>query len=119
MSHEVNLAIGALCPVLLLLSVFWYRDASAWIRRLYALLTLVGVTWAALGVMRLYHVMHLTHSRLLMVQRVQTVLAGICLGLLASALLSRDFWQVSRHYRFWYGLTHRSSRPLTGAKISK
>jgi hypothetical protein len=47
-----------------------------------------------------------------------SLLAGISLGLLIAALLSADFWKVNRHYRFWYGLTNRSSQPLAGNKNS-
>jgi hypothetical protein len=45
-------------------------------------------------------------------QRVQTLLAGIAHGLLLASVLSGDFWKVARHYRYWYGLTHRSRSPI-------
>jgi hypothetical protein len=119
MSPLVGFTIGGLAPVLLFASVLWYRDASGWIRRLYFSWSVVGLAWAVLGIVRSYNLVHLTRGSWVIARYVQTLLAGISLGLITAALLSADFWKVNRHYRLWYGLTHRSSRPLTGDKISK
>ena len=111
MSPVVGFAIGGLAPVVLLASVFWYRDASGWIRRLFCALSLIGLSWAVFGIVRVYHLVQFTRAEWLVAQRVETLLAGLALGLLVAAFLSSDFWQVARHYRYWYGLTNRSSEP--------
>jgi hypothetical protein len=104
--------IGGFGPLVLFGSVLWYRDASTLIRRLYLALAIVGIAWAMLGIIRLYHFVHFTHEAWMIAQRVQTLLAGIALGLLLASVLSGDFWKVARHYRYWYGLTHRSRSPI-------
>jgi len=118
MSPLVVFLIGGLAPIVLFASVLWYRDASGWIRRLYFSLSVVALAWATLGIVRSYNLVHFTRNGWVIARYVETLLAGISLGLLIAALLSADFWKVNRHYRFWYGLTNRSSQPLAGNKNS-
>jgi fatty acid desaturase len=115
----VRFVIVGLVSVLLLAMVFWYRDASAWIRRLFFAWSVVEISWAALGIIRVYHLVHFTRTEFLVAQSLQAILFGVGIGLFIAALLSADFWKVSRHYHYWYGLTNRSSRPLADEKIPK
>jgi len=93
--------IGAVGPLVLLFMALRYHESSRWIRLLFLAWTLVGSAWAVLGFIRLFYSAHLSRQAQWSLDHWKTHIAGIAVGLVISALLSRDFWQVSRHYRSW------------------
>jgi hypothetical protein len=93
--------LGALGPFLLLYMALRYRESSRWIRSLFFTLAIVGIAWAALGFIRLCYSAHFSRQARWSLDHWKTHIAGIAVGLLISAVLSPDFWQLSRHYRSW------------------
>jgi hypothetical protein len=93
--------IGVFGPLVLFFMALRYRESSRWIRLLFFASTLVGSAWAALGFIRLFYAAHFSRQARWSLDHWRTHVAGIAVGLLISALLSSDFWQLSRHYRSW------------------
>jgi membrane associated rhomboid family serine protease len=104
--------LGALGPLLLLFMTLRYRDSSRWIRSVFVAWALISIAWGALGFIRLFYSAHLTGQGRVNLDHWKTHMAGIALGLLISALLSPDFWKVSRHYRS-YSWLRSNSQGLT------
>ncbi len=93
--------IGAVGPLALFCMALRYRESSRWIRSLFLALALVGSAWAVLGFIRLFYAARFSRQARWSLDHWRTHVGGIAVGLLISALLSPDFWQLSRHYRSW------------------
>ena len=91
--------VGGLLPIGFALLTFCYRDSSRWIRAVSVAWSLGAIAWCALGLLPLFYATHFTHSQRAMLAHLHTIIAGLVLGLILAALLSPDFWKVSRHYR--------------------
>jgi hypothetical protein len=92
-------ALGALLPLLLVLMTFLYSESSRWIRSLCVAWASVAIACGTVGFIRLFYSTHFTRQGQAILEHWKTLLGGILIGLLISAMLSPDFWKVSRHYR--------------------
>jgi hypothetical protein len=89
---------GGLLPVGFALMAFCYRESSRWIRLVATAWSVAAIAWCILGLLPLYAA-HFTRSQRAVLAHLHTIFAGVALGLIIAALLSPDFWKVSRHYR--------------------
>ena|SRR5689334_2632220 len=85
--------VGVGSPVFFGFLVFTDHTASRWIRWVFVFLGIAGVPWGILGVLRLGFPGHFTRATRASFDHYETLLAGFALGLLASLLLSPEFWQ--------------------------
>jgi hypothetical protein len=72
-----------------------HHTASRWIRCVFVILGIVGVPWGIFGVLRLGYASHFTRASRATFDHFESVLGGFALGLLASLLLSPEFWQIA------------------------
>jgi hypothetical protein len=91
--------VGAAGPCALLIMALRYSESSRWIRLLFFVWALAGIAWATLGFILLFYWQQLTHQQRFILDHLKTHVAGVSVGLLISALLTPDFWKISRHYR--------------------
>jgi len=91
--------VGGLLPIGLALMAFCYRESSRWIRSMSIAWSVAAIAWCTLGLLLLFYAAHFTRTQRVMLAHWRTVIAGVVLGLIIAALLSPDFWRVSRHYR--------------------
>ena len=81
-----------------------YRTASRWLRSVHFVLGIIGLIWSALGFLLLLYPTHFNRQTRFSLNQWKSHLSGIAVGLLISLLLSKEFWQLSRHsfrFRTW------------------
>jgi len=93
--------VGGLLPIGLALMAFCYRESSRWIRSVSVVWSVAAIAWCTLGLLLIFYAPHFTRAQRVVLAHWRTVIAGVALGLIVAALLSPDFWKVSRYYRGW------------------